>query len=65
MHDRTANPTLTMFRLCQEFGWTPDQVRAQPAADIEAFIAILQENDRLGRLIPADDHATTILISPD
>jgi hypothetical protein len=65
MHDRTANPTLTMFRLCQEFGWTPDQVRAQRAADIEAFIAILQENDRLGRLIPADDHATTILISPD
>jgi len=40
------NPSLTDFRLCKEFGWTPLQLARQPAKTIEEFIVILNEMDR-------------------
>jgi len=51
--------------LCQEFGWTPTQVRAQPAGDIEKIVLILNETEHLSTLVPADEDATTILIADD
>src|SRR5215207_7025553 len=60
-----AHPYLTTFRLCQEFGWTPAEVGAQRAADIETFVLILDELERQSALAPADDDATTILITGD
>jgi hypothetical protein len=38
--------SLTEFRLCREFGWTPNQLAEQPAKTIEEFIVILSEVDR-------------------
>jgi hypothetical protein len=40
------HPSLTEFRLCKEFGWTPNQLAKQPAKTIEEFIVILNEIDR-------------------
>lgn len=40
------HPSLTDFRLCKEFGWTPLQLARQPAKTIEEFIVILNEIDR-------------------
>jgi len=40
------HPSLTNFRLCKEFGWTPLQLARQPAKIIEGFIVILNETDR-------------------
>jgi len=40
------HPSLTDFRLCKEFGWTPLQLARQPAKTIEEFIVILNEMDR-------------------
>jgi hypothetical protein len=40
------HPSLTKFRLCKEFGWTPNQLAKQPAKTIEEFIVILNEIDR-------------------
>lgn len=31
------------YRICKEFGWTRQQLREQPAEDIELFIAFMQE----------------------
>ena len=42
------HPSLITFRLCKEFGWTPRQLRRQPAKTIEEFIVILNEVDRQG-----------------
>jgi len=63
LRERRMHPSLTTFRLCQEFGWTPAQVGAQRAADIETFVLILDELERQSALVPADDDATTILIT--
>ena len=41
-----AHPSLTEFRLCKEFGWTPTQLSRQPAKKVEEFIVILNEMDR-------------------
>jgi len=38
--------SLTDFRLCKEFGWTPLQLARQPAKTVEEFIMILNELDR-------------------
>jgi len=65
LRGRWAHPDLTTFRLCQEFGWTPLQVRAQPAGDVEKLVLILNELEQLSTLVPADDDATTILITDD
>ena len=46
MRRGTPHPSLTEFRLCKEFGWTPLQLRKQPAKKIEEFIVILNELDR-------------------
>ncbi len=63
LHNAQGHPELTTFRLCQEFGWTPRQVQAQRAVDIEKFILILNELERIATLVPDDEDATTILIS--
>jgi hypothetical protein len=49
--------------LCQEFGWTPQQVQAQRAVDIEKFVLILNELERIATLVSDDEDSTTILIS--
>jgi len=40
-----AHPSLTRFRLCKEFGWTPKQLNGQSAKTIEEFVVILNEMD--------------------
>jgi len=66
LRGRRAHPDLTTFRLCQEFGWTPLQVRAQPAGDIEKLVLVLNELEQVSTLVPAeDDGTTTILIGDD
>jgi len=40
------HPTLAEFRLCKEFGWTPNELGRQPAKTIEEFVIILSEVDR-------------------
>ena len=65
MRGGQAHPDLTTFRLCQEFGWTPQQVRTQRAVDIEKFVLILSELERLSALVPDDEDATTILVTED
>lgn len=40
------HPSLTKFRLCKEFGWTPEELDRQPAKTIEEFVVILNEMDR-------------------
>ena len=46
MRREKPNPSLTRFRLCKEFGWTPNQLDKQPAKTIEEFVIILNEIDR-------------------
>jgi len=41
-----VHPSLTGFRLCKEFGWTPEQLNRQPAKTVEEFVVILNEMDR-------------------
>jgi len=41
-----AHPSLTRFRLCKEFGWTPEQLNRQSAKTVEEFVVILNEMDR-------------------
>ncbi len=41
-----SHPSLTSFRLCKEFGWTPLELEEQPCKTIEEFIVILNELDR-------------------
>ncbi len=40
------HPALTDFRLCKEFGWTPQELARQPARVIQQFTVILNEVDR-------------------
>jgi len=46
MRREKLNPSLARFRLCKEFGWTPNQLDEQPAKTIEEFVIILNEIDR-------------------
>ena len=46
MRREKSHPSLTRFRLCKEFGWTPKQLDSQPSKTIEGFILILNEMDR-------------------
>ena len=39
------HPSITDFRLCKEFGWTPTQLARQPARTIHEFTVILNEID--------------------
>jgi hypothetical protein len=41
-----SHSVITDFRLCKEFGWTPNQLAKQPARTIHQFIVILNEVDR-------------------
>jgi hypothetical protein len=54
-----------MFRLCLEFGWTPREVRALSAVDVQRFTLILNELQHRSALTAEADDATTILISDD
>jgi hypothetical protein len=38
--------SVTRFRLCKEFGFTPNQLDRQPAKTVQEFILILNELDR-------------------
>jgi hypothetical protein len=38
--------SVTKFRLCKEFGFTPNQLGSQPAKTVQEFILILNELDR-------------------
>ena len=38
--------SVTKFRLCKEFGFTPTQLDRQPAKTVQEFILILNELDR-------------------
>ena len=58
-------PELITFRLCREFGWTPQQVRAQRAVDIDEFVLILDEMDRVSTLVAPEADTTTILITEE
>jgi hypothetical protein len=46
MRRAKPHPSLTGFRLCKEFGWTPQQLNRQSAKTIEEFVIILNEVDR-------------------
>jgi hypothetical protein len=46
MRREKPHPSLTEFRLCKEFGWTPEELARQPAKTVEGFIVILNEMDR-------------------
>jgi hypothetical protein len=65
LRGRREHPDLTLFRLCQEFGWTPHEVRTQRAVDIEKFVLILNELEHLSTLAPDDEDFTTIVITED
>lgn len=41
------HPALTDYRLCKEFGWTIDELEQQPSKNIQEFLVILGEVDRL------------------
>jgi len=42
---KKPNETLTEFRLCKEFGWTPSQLGNESARKIQQFLIILNEID--------------------
>jgi hypothetical protein len=65
VRSRREHPDLTLFRLCQEFGWTPLEVHGQRAVDIEKFILILNELEALATRVPDDEDVTTIVITED
>ena len=46
MRREKPHPNLTEFRLCKEFGWTPEVLARQPAKTVQWFIVILNEMDR-------------------
>ena len=46
MRREKPHPSLTEFRLCKEFGWTPEDLARQPAKTVEEFIVVLNEMDR-------------------
>jgi hypothetical protein len=56
---------LIMFRLCKEFGWTPGQVRALSAVDVQRFMVMLNETRRVSAVAAAPNDDTTIVITDD
>jgi hypothetical protein len=46
MRRSTPHESVTEYRLCKEFGWTPDQLSRVPARKIEEFLIIINEIDR-------------------
>lgn len=46
MRREKPHPSLTEFRLCKEFGWTPEELARQPAKTLEEFIVIMNEIDQ-------------------
>lgn len=46
MRREKSHPSLTEFRMCREFGWTPKELDRQPAKTIQDFIVIVNEMDR-------------------
>jgi hypothetical protein len=46
MRRSAPHQSITEYRLCKEFGWTPDQLSRVPAKKIEEFLVIINEVDR-------------------
>jgi hypothetical protein len=46
MRRSTPHQSVTEYRLCKEFGWTPDQLSRVSAKKIEEFLVIINEIDR-------------------
>jgi hypothetical protein len=46
MRRNTPHQSITEYRLCKEFGWTPDQLRRVSAKKVEEFLIIINEIDR-------------------
>jgi hypothetical protein len=46
MRRGTPHEALTEFRLCKEFGWTPQQLDRQSAKRLQKFLVILGEVDK-------------------
>jgi hypothetical protein len=46
MRRNTPHEALTEYRLCKEFGWTPQQLSRLPVKKVEEFLVIMNEVDR-------------------
>ena len=46
MRRSTPHQSVTEYRLCKEFGWTPDQLWRVSAKKVEEFLIIMNEIDR-------------------
>jgi len=46
MRRSTPHQSLTEYRLCKEFGWTPSQLAHVSAKKVEEFLVIINEVDR-------------------
>ena len=46
MRRSTPHESVTEYRLCKEFGWTPTQLAYVSAKKVEEFLIIINEIDR-------------------
>jgi hypothetical protein len=46
MRRSTPHQSVTEYRLCKEFGWTPTQLASVSAKKVEEFLIIINEIDR-------------------
>jgi hypothetical protein len=46
MRRSTPHESVTEYRLCKEFGWTPAQLARVSAKKVEEFLIIINEIDR-------------------
>ena len=65
MRNGQPHRDLIMFRLCQKFGWTPPQVRALSAVDVQRFMLMLDEARRASSLASEEDDASTTIVITD
>ncbi|NUM37410.1 MAG: hypothetical protein HUU50_22950 [Candidatus Brocadiae bacterium] len=54
-----------MYRLCKEFGWTPDTIKKQDATDIECLILVLQEIEQVGKILSKTSENETVILLED
>ena len=63
MRSETFHEAVLLYRLCKEFGWTPQTINRQSALDIEYLVTVLNELDLLENIVAGQDpDSTTILI---
>jgi hypothetical protein len=46
MRRSAPHESVTEYRLCKEFGWTPNQLASVSAKKVEEFLIIINEIDR-------------------